>query len=661
MERCLICVALCPESYTICGLSYFNQHINLLPGIGSKWALFQDSVRDGSKGICLRYSHCFSINILAPPDTVFLDSQLCNSDTLFFLDTFLIQEGRHLIGLEQSDACDSIFVININRLILNAQILEPDTLSCANDDVLLDGSGSMYPPNTIITWNGEFGGINDTIQPDIVRVDRNGKYEIVLENASCKDSAEVIVHIDSLVPSISILGDTITCSERDITLQAVSNGRMTNFEWFYSNALIQNADAVNVDSAGIYTVIVTDANGCSNTARFEVIADTLAPQFELLADTIDCLNDSATVMIIDSTNFTSITWTGPTGQAYNGGGVKVSPPGNYLVEVISNNGCGSIDSIRVFSDLDTPNVELTLDTIDCRNPSVNIIPSTFEGLRFDWYNSNNLISTDSILNVDSSGDYVLIVTGDNGCTTEIQFIVVQEYEELGIVLTADSLKCENIDAKVWLEPNSKVIDPVWIDPLGTRSNGDTAAVTEAGWYIISFSAPSGCLYNDSLFVKDHRTGFDISLLADTITCNDPTSEITLQSSNTALTYLWLSGSDTLSTNPNLIVSGGGEFVLKATDTLGCTVVDTIEVQVDTVKPIFSVSGIDTLNCRDTVITLRVNGLDMNWSSEWSAVNGAVLGSSDSLNLIQSGDYYLKVTGSNGCRDSLQLRDHSGYL
>jgi len=105
-------------------------------------------------------------------------------------------------------------------------------------------------------------------------------------------------------------------------------------------------------SAGTYTVVVTDANGCESTCTTDVEVNPL-PVVDLVATNEPCDNSCAnTVSLIDGTNALpgmSYTWTGPAGytstETVIGGVDDCLAPGTYTLVFTDANGCESTGSI----------------------------------------------------------------------------------------------------------------------------------------------------------------------------------------------------------------------------------------------------------------------------------------------------------------------------
>ncbi len=146
------------------------------------------------------------------------------------------------------------------------------------------------------------------------------------------------------VATITPPGPVSVCDSAQITLTA-TNGTGYTYIWNTGDT----TQAIDVDNAGIYSVIITDQSGCSDTANATVTFNT-SPivSLSLNPDTV-CLNTP------------SYTLTGgvPVGGTYTGPGINlntfnpsVAGPGTHPIIYLytDTNGCSNTSSAQIFVD-----------------------------------------------------------------------------------------------------------------------------------------------------------------------------------------------------------------------------------------------------------------------------------------------------------------------
>ncbi len=100
--------------------------------------------------------------------------------------------------------------------------------------------------------------------------------------------------------------------------------------------------------AGIYKVVVTALNGCSQTDSIRVNADTIKPDILLSLDSIDCKRLIAPVNFVgDSTQFV-FEWNGPGGFSSSNADPGINKGGIYQLKITGKNGCENNYQFTVF-------------------------------------------------------------------------------------------------------------------------------------------------------------------------------------------------------------------------------------------------------------------------------------------------------------------------
>ncbi|MEO1712433.1 MAG: choice-of-anchor L domain-containing protein, partial [Bacteroidota bacterium] len=198
-------------------------------------------------------------------------------------------------------------------------------------------------------------------------------------------------------------------------------------------------DAVDL-SAGTYTIIVTDGNGCALDSSIAVLGDTNIPIAdvqvlqELTCDTTEISLNGSGSTVGDSIIYEWVVLSGgdisgPLDQAsttINGGGTY------ELTVTDTENGCFSTASVIVVPNDAPPLADAGPEqTLTCAIASLDLQGSgTGVNLTYDWTTlDGNIISGNAQPNptIDASGTYTLIVVDeDNGCTDTASVLVVED-------------------------------------------------------------------------------------------------------------------------------------------------------------------------------------------------------------------------------------------
>ena len=155
----------------------------------------------------------------------------------------------------------------------------PEAINCANDQVIIDASGSFSENGIIPTWIGPNNStiLNDnTLMPS---VDTAGLYTLIIRDgfSLCSDSVDINVYEDFEVPELFLSSDPVVlCEVNDAVLDMSTSIPLNNlsYSWSLESAALSLTDSIiMVGDTGTYQVIGTSLiNGCRDTLEIEVTA-----------------------------------------------------------------------------------------------------------------------------------------------------------------------------------------------------------------------------------------------------------------------------------------------------------------------------------------------------------------------------------------------------
>jgi hypothetical protein len=352
--------------------------------------------------------------------------------------------------------------ITVNPLpIVNAGT---DITVCAGTTVNLVGSGA-----TTYSWNN---GITDgvdfiptaTVTYTVTGTDDNG----------CENTDAVVVFVNDL-PTVNAGADLTVCQNGQAILSAT--GALT-YSW--DNGVTNNIPFV-VPATATYTVVGTDANGCTNTDDVIVTATPL-PSVEAGANITQCGDQSVT-----------LSGSGATVYSWNNGvvdGVAFNAPfgtTSYIVTGVDAFGCSNTDIVTVTIG-QNPNATATY-----ADPLTLI--STNTGVFYQWINcaDNTPIAgaTSSTFNVTDNGTYAVVVTTQEGCVDTsacliIDYVKVEELTNNYVTLYPNPTR-DNVTIKMTQETAIvEIVDAQGKVVKSTRmDNGESLSLIdfEPGIYI----------------------------------------------------------------------------------------------------------------------------------------------------------------------------------
>lgn len=344
----------------------------------------------------------------------------------------------------------------------------------------------------------------------VIIASTSGTYSVTITNGGCIAVDSITLQITP-APPVSIGPDTTHCGPYTLTA-TLSSGQ---YQWSTGDT----TPSITVAQSGLYTVSVTDGNGCVSIDQANVTIDD-RPQISLGPDTATC---GRPVQLNAGTNAYSYQWnTGDTTSA-----ITISQRGTYSVTA-TGKVCTASDTIQV-QIYAIPPLELGPAITACNRTRLT---GNVNGL-YQW----NTGATTRQITVTSSGTYVATVTDSNGCVASdsIQTTILNGPDpDLGM----DRTVCDSV-----------ILDAGAGDSYQWSTGATTSriVVNSSGTYSVIVRNNNGCVNGDTV-----QLAFEISPLAaftvDTVDC--PTFRFNTQSTGTNLLYEWNFGDGTTASQAN---------------------------------------------------------------------------------------------------------------
>jgi len=315
-------------------------------------------------------------------------------------------------------------------------------------------------------------------------------------------------------PTVNITGMTITnesCGQANGTINGITVSGGTpgyTYSWNGNPSVDANLSA---SSAGNYTLLVTDLNGCTVTSGPHAITNIPPPT----------INDAAVVVTTASCNGTLGTITGIVAsgnnliyQYSNGGGTSLNAsglnPGNYSLTVTDQvTGCSASSGPYLVGGIPAPsinanNVVLTNATCSGNQGAIIGLSATGAGnLTYSWTNSS---ATTIDLNGLSAGSYTVTVTDDaTGCTDVAGPFVISFIGGPTASFTYQPAEPNVGEVVVFTDQSSGTV-MTWdwaIDTTSSISQNQTYVFTEQGIYpvVLTVMDQNGCTSQITLYVN----------------------------------------------------------------------------------------------------------------------------------------------------------------
>ncbi|TXB62783.1 Ig-like domain-containing protein [Phaeodactylibacter luteus] len=519
-------------------------------------------------------------------------------------DTALVQSpGIVALSVTDGNGCEGQTSLLVSEAPLPVPIITGEPAFCPGEAAEI-GLQQWYPD---IQWS-----TGDTTAA--VLIDEVGLLNVtVTDELGCTGSAALdIAEHQTAAPQID--GPGQICPGTTASLMA-SPG-FAAYLWEDGTA----SSTFEAGGPGIYSLTVTDANGCETASSFAV--DTFATQPPAITGPAGFCADTSAVLAL-SNSFESYYWS----NGSSADEISVAQGGSYSVTVTDANGCETASSY-VIDRYELPTAEVDAPEAFCPEGSATL-NAVGSFAAYQWSDG----SSGSMLTVVLPGQYQLTVTDQNGCTDDVAV-------EIG--LQAD-LQPVIQGAEAFCPGQSLQLNVPQSFATYTWSNGATGAVLEIeepGAYTVSVTDGMGCSGDTSIVVSLYPEP-EAGIIAPEGFCE--TTAATLQSvPGSWQSWEWSNGG----TQSGTVVSEPGNYILIATDLNGCRDTAMAEI-VSYPLPEVEIAGTPYFCEGAATVLSGPAGLSAYF---WNGEPGG-----PSLNVDGAGSYTLQVVDENGCESGASLQ------
>ena len=437
----------------------------------------------------------------------------------------------------------------------NSSIVNP---VCLGDTIILTAS---IPGAITYEWYSPtfevFVTNTNTLIIEEAELDDDGAWKVLIKDGFCESDTSLasIVYVEDL-PNISPMSNSPVCTNEMLELTANDiAGAIYTWEDPSSNTY-NGKDQTLPPIPGTYSVTITSAGGCKNSASLEVEVNE-APQITAISSNEpDCPEGPIDVSLFPTTfpaGSYTYEWTGgPTGGYFSDDPVAIVPGatsadnGTYILVITDVNNCSSEPEpyeLNIAEFLPAPAIPtlsepgpfcvgdtVTISTVDVYDGDVEIFHWHTPGLGVIQTNVPSLELNG--LTLDDDGSYLVIVEVD-GCVTDSSGTLPIQVNPIPEVNpTSNSPVCEGDEIQLFIDcfPSGNPVY-AWTGPVTSAlCNPVIPNATEdlEGTYFITVTV-NGCVSEtQSTFVQvDPKPATPILESTGSVCLDDPDAELIL--------------------------------------------------------------------------------------------------------------------------------------
>lgn len=451
--------------------------------------------------------------------TTLADANAGNANTIPNPTTYQSAGGTVYVRVRNGFCAKVAELTLVKAPQMTGSIVPPSVLTCANSQITLDASASVYPTGATFNWTTTGGNIvsgGNTLNPVI---NAPGTYALTISqvyqpgNINCTATATVTVTGNSAPPNPSLTAPKLKiCKGESITLTA-SGG--ATYNWGGGLPGNGNTQTVSPTVTTTYTVTAIGANGCASATPATLTIEVSEPFTAQNAILHKCYQPGLTYNLKESegqiTTATGVTFTYYVIQAdANAGNANsIAAPTTYsptsanqtIYVRVSNGGCSYVVSLQLLRTAETTLTIAPPQTVTCTTPqitlnaSASVVPA---GSTITWTTvGGNIVSGANTLTpvVSAGGTYTLTVAnvfqpGNLNCSYNSTVTVTQDkVAPVAALVSSHSRICEGESVVLTASGGATY---AWGNGLTGTGNTQTVSPTVTTTYTVTAIGANGC-------------------------------------------------------------------------------------------------------------------------------------------------------------------------
>jgi len=559
--------------------------------------------------------------------------------------------NSYTVTITDASGCTSSTVVSLTQpsAVAIASVTSANA-NCGQSDGSAIASASGGTGILAYTWSNSASGQTNT------GLAANSYTLTVQDMNGCSTAQSVTINNNNapVINSITVVDELCHGSSTGSAVVNASGTGSLTYNWSNSQTSVT---ATNL-SAAIYTVTVTDVNGCKQQTTVTISQPLAMVAVASQVSPATCGNNNGSA---------SVTVAGGTGPDYSynwsNGQSSVTSSLNdlagslsanaYTVTITDANGCTKTQSALV-NNSPAPTINsVTATNVTCSgnaDGSAAVSATGTTALTYSWSGSGGSGATATGL---IPGTYTITVSDANGCQQISTAIITQPNAVVITGISTSSAKCNvnNGSAVATATGGTGALNYSW----SNSQNGATVSNLSATTYTLTVTDANGCAVTNTATINSTNGPSAATAIATTINCNgQPGSVMAIASNGVApYTYSWSNGTSSVTTSLSQSVSvTAATYTVTITDKNGCTATSSVLLSQPAALNISSTTVPVCGNDYGTIsanVTGGVTAYTYSWSTGATAVTNA---STQQMDSLKPGNYSVTITDANGCSASL---------
>ncbi len=463
-----------------------------------------------------------------------------------------------------------------------------------------------------------------------------GNYSVtVTDNGGCSNTTSVTITQPTAI-SISSSITNVNCNGgNNGAANLTVSGGTGPYTYSWSNsATTQNISGL---SAGTYSAVITDNNGCAQNASVTITQPT-AISISSSTTNVNCNGGNTGIA-----NLTVSGGIGPYTYSWSNSATTQNisglSAGTYSAVITDNNGCVQSASVTITQPT-AISISSSTTNVNCNGGNDGAANLTVSGgtgpYSYSWSNSATTQNISGLI----AGTYSAVITDNNGCAQNASVTITQP-TAISISSSTTNVNCNGGNNGAANLTVSGGIGPYTYSWSNSATTQNISGLT-AGTYSAVITDNNGCAQNASVTITQ-PTAISISSSTTNVNCNggnNGSANLTVSGGTGPYTYSWSNSA----TTQNISNLAAGTYSIIVSDNNGCA--QNASVTITEPSPISTSTTVINASCgicSDGSIDLTVTGGTTPYNYAWS--NSAT---TEDINGLITAMYYVTITDNNGC-------------
>jgi len=509
-------------------------------------------------------------------------------------------------------------------------------------------------------WSGP--AIKDDSQINAI-VTGAGVYTLtIIPSDNSGSQTATIVVLDLPVEDFMInSSNVITCTEKiSILSTSIIDTSLYTYSWTSVSGMeLGSSPILEARFAGVHTLQITNAIGCTMSSSIEVVADIPAHDFTIRMDSLTC-DEVGKLYITSADDIIAVNWTGPLGFNSAEQNPDISIVGFYKAKVTFSDSCQVEKNIRADYLHIAPDVEFTGEVINCDFPEIKAIFNTNPDYQYQWRSVYGTFdSQEAEPLISQKGIYEIKVMDQSGCEAIYYTNVKIDTTTAKFDIITEEINCANLSTLLDYDYNVNNFQSFeWSGPGISNSNKniENPEVEIEGLYSLNGKTQNGCPFERITTVTKDIEPINITNAGSNVTidCMNPEQSLIAETDRDAAEYQWFYNGSLVGQQRTINANKVGTYRAVAIGSNRCKDQGFYEVSGDINPPLITDNSVTIINCKDSIALIDINLTDAqggnNYTFEWQDENMISTGQTElSYETTTSGIYIIRSEDTqNGC-------------